>query len=536
MSYTILIVDDDAVFRAQMKSIMNWEEEGFTIIAEARNGKEAIESIEKVKPDIVITDMSMPVMNGVELIEYLSEYHQEVQVIALSAYNDFNFVRDSMKKGAVDYLLKDQFDESQCRFILKSVSQKLSQRTDAAQRTKKSRERLEQEFILLLLSGCAGNQEEISSRLRELNLENIQDGVIVAVAELDNQTYKKALDQNEYYRFMYSIKSILQESSHLCRGTHVVMIGHSRMLMLIPVSGFSFQNFQNLCRRMLTEMQHNVKLFLNENISFGVSGLCKDISELPIYYEQVGELLEKEHFHGKKAFIAEVTNELQNRKIAFLDMKIEQNIYDALNHRTNENVVSIIGKLFDDFIRDGYNKEDIQMVLAELLNIATKVMQDNQLPTMQVFSVQNLSNDILLSFNTLPQIKEWYMSVFEKLDTLLQQRKVIERYNENTRRAIDYMNKNYSAKISLKDIARELHVNRSYLSRLFKSDTGVNIIDYLNTVRLEKAADLIRKGSIPLNCIANSVGIQSYNHFFKLFKDHYGITPGEYKQKIQGNT
>lgn len=534
MPYTILLVDDDAVFRAHMKSMIDWESEGFTIIAEARNGKEAIECLEKVKPDVVITDMSMPVMNGVELIDYLSEYHQDMQVLALSGYNDFNYVRDSMKKGAMDYLLKDQFDEKQCRAALKSVNQKLSGSTGTGRTQFVSRERQEQEFVLLLLSGCAGNKDEISRRMNELNLQSLGKGIIVAVTELDEETYKDTLTESEYYRFMYSVKSILQESSYSYSGAHVVLIGRCRMLVLIPVAGISFSNSQNQYRRMLTEMQNNVKLFLNESISFGVSNLCRDISELPHYYEQAGKALETKHFQGKKSFIAEITNELQIKKIAIVDIKVEQRIYAALNHSINDTPGVIIRELFDGFISNGCDADDVQMVLAGLLNITSKVMQDNHLSTMEVFRVESLSNDMLHMFSTLPEIKEWYACAFDRLGTLLQQNKEIRQYNENTRKAIDFVHKNYSKRISLKDIAQEVNVNSSYLSRLFKNDTGVNIVDYLNNVRLDKAADLIHEGSIPLNRIADSVGIQSYNHFFKLFKDHYGITPGEYKQKTQG--
>lgn len=127
MCYTVLLVDDDAVFRAHMKSLMDWESEEFTIVSEAHNGKEAIESIETVgSPDIVITDMSMPVINGVELIDYLSEYHKEIQIIALSAYNDFNYVRDSLKNGALDYLLKNQLNKDQLLEILRTAAGKIS--------------------------------------------------------------------------------------------------------------------------------------------------------------------------------------------------------------------------------------------------------------------------------------------------------------------------------------------------------------------------------------------------------------------------
>ncbi len=102
----LLLVDDDALFRVQFRGMADWEQAGFRIAAEARNGREAIEEIERMKPDIILTDISMPVMDGIGLIEYVKRYHPEIPVVALSAYDDFDFVRASLKNGAQDYLLK----------------------------------------------------------------------------------------------------------------------------------------------------------------------------------------------------------------------------------------------------------------------------------------------------------------------------------------------------------------------------------------------------------------------------------------------
>lgn len=119
--YSILIADDDTAFRTRMKSLINWEKEGYIIIDEARNGKEAIEKIESLEPDIVITDICMPVINGVELIDYVAKFKKNISIIALSGYNDFNYVRDSLINGAEDYLLKNQLSPDKLLQVLNSA-------------------------------------------------------------------------------------------------------------------------------------------------------------------------------------------------------------------------------------------------------------------------------------------------------------------------------------------------------------------------------------------------------------------------------
>ena len=108
--FKVLIVDDDVFARSNLKSLIDWEKNGFTIVGEASNGSNAIQLIENEQPDIVITDISMPVMDGISLIGYIEQKYSATKVIAISGYNDFDYVRQSMKKGAVDYILKHKLN------------------------------------------------------------------------------------------------------------------------------------------------------------------------------------------------------------------------------------------------------------------------------------------------------------------------------------------------------------------------------------------------------------------------------------------
>ena len=108
--YKVLIVDDEILARAGIKALIDWEKYGFSVIGEASNGQIAFEKIKEMKPDIVITDIKMPVMNGIDLIRATKKISQEISFIVLSAYNDFEYVKEAMKEGAKDYILKIQME------------------------------------------------------------------------------------------------------------------------------------------------------------------------------------------------------------------------------------------------------------------------------------------------------------------------------------------------------------------------------------------------------------------------------------------
>ncbi|WP_289183724.1 response regulator [uncultured Dubosiella sp.] len=130
MYYTVLIVDDELIIRQGIEYMLNWEEEGFQIIGKAKNGEEALQIIEARHPDIVITDIEMPNMNGLELAEIIAKQHPEIQMIMLSAHQNFEYVRPSFSLGAVDYMLKSALSSEELRKTLKKSIKGLAKQTN----------------------------------------------------------------------------------------------------------------------------------------------------------------------------------------------------------------------------------------------------------------------------------------------------------------------------------------------------------------------------------------------------------------------
>lgn len=528
--YSILIVDDDTVFRTRMKSIIDWEKAGYTIITEARNGKEAIEKIETFEPDIVITDISMPIIDGVELIDYVTKYKKDTSIIALSGYNDFHYVRSSLLNGAEDYLLKNQLNTNKLLDVLDSAAKKLSSRKrDNPEQTFVNADTLIQEFLLLLISGCAGSREEVHLRLQRLQVEDLMQGVAVAVAEPDNTELIKNLSESEYYKFLYSVSSIMKESVSSDSGTVITIIGRNRVLILVPINNNSLSLFKENFHRTLTQMNSNVVRFLGESMSFGVSDFCRDIMELPYYYEQAAKALVANRFQGKSSFIAEVSNEPKTKKILTLDITDEKDIVDSLRGKSDFTSDVVINRVFNKF--ENCNSEDIQLVLAELFNIIIREMRDNNLSPDKIFQQNELNYQEIIKTMNIQELKDWFIKRYYKLHQCLLHVQTYKRYNENTRNAIYYIEENYFRNISLNKIAAAININSSYLSRLFKNDTGLNVIEFLNKIRVEKAVSLIDEGKYSLKEISYKVGIKNYNYFFKLFKKIIGVTPNEYKKQ-----
>lgn len=320
----------------------------------------------------------------------------------------------------------------------------------------------------------------------------------------------------------------MKETVNSDSGIVITIIGRNRILILLPVNNYNLNLFKKNCNEVLNQMKDNVMRFLGESISFGVSDICKDILKLSHYYEQAVESLIKKRFQGKTNFVAESNNELTSTKILTLDISDEKALLDSLRGKGEYSPDKVINRIFDRF--KNYNNEDMQLVLAELLNILIREIQANNLSSDKIFQESELNYNKVISSMNIPELKDWFADKFCKLYMSLLRIRTYKRFNENTKKAICYIEKNYYRNISLNDIAEAINVNSSYLSRIFKNDTGENIIEYLNKIRMEKAALLINEGKYTLKEISYKVGIQNYNYFFRLYKKFIGVRPSEYRK------
>ncbi len=202
---------------------------------------------------------------------------------------------------------------------------------------------------------------------------------------------------------------------------------------------------------------------------------------------------------------------------------------DSLRGIGNFTPDAVINRIFDKF--SNCSSEDIQLVLAELINILIRETRANDLSLDKAFKQNDLNYQKAIKSMNIPELKDWFAKRYCELYECMQRIQTCRQYNEHTRKAIYYIEENYCRNISLSDIAEAINVNSSYLSRLFKNDTGQNIIEYLNKIRMDKAASLIDEGKYSLKEISYKVGIQNYNYFFKLYKKYFGITPLEHKKK-----
>lgn len=392
----ILLVDDSPLFCAEFRALVNWEKNDMLIAWEARNGRDAILQINRAVPDVVLTDISMPVMNGVDLIEYIRKYYPRVPVIAMSAYDDFDYVRGSLKSGASDYLLKHELDPEHLLGLIRSVTRNHAEPSEEGYAGLLNR----REFFVQVLAGWFRDPKALDDRANALNIHFPPEGLLPMLAVLS-----KPADRSPA-AFTEPLTHLMLESLNL------------------PVA-------VNIPAR-----EDEVLLLLDNG---------------------AGSLTPLDLTGSMDAAIGSV------ERFFSLDLRL------LLGERTDLHGL----------------KNQIDALESRLLSANRKEPEDDP----------------------------------EGVNTV--------RYCGYTQQAITYIRDNYARRISLRDIAGSIGLSESYLSRLFKEETGVNLMSFINRIRLDEAERLLKETDLPIKDIANRVGIIHYNHFFNMFHQYKGCTPSD---------
>ena len=535
----VLIVDDDVFIHSHLHKLIDWEGEGLHLCGGAANGSEAIRIIEENTPEIVITDMNMPGMDGVALIEYIQATYQRIKIIALSAYDDFNYVKQSLKLGAVDYLLKHTLTSETLLKILQAVKAAIihekqadTQHQRTAEQIQTGRSVLRQNFIRMLVREGIQDEETAKQRLDCLGLQLGVRNLVVVAGEIDGyMMLKEKFSASEIgdllQQFVDMVGVILKDIEK----SIISFIEDEKFVIIFSFEElYSHQSMISQVQIALNRVKATIKRYLNLTICLGFDGICKDITKINHYYQKSMYLMTKKFYEGKdRIFCNHAAGEIKHDQY-ILGIKEEKCILRLIDSLKSEELVQYIDDFFSRIQDRQPDPNYVKMVFITLINIADKTARDAGLDPRLLHEEINDPYEQLDKYETVQEAKDWFIGFYKKLIHLLESYLFSANSDEITKKVIEYIYHNYKNDLSLGDIADHIGINSSYLSRKFKKDCGKGVIEYLNFIRIEQAKKLMINGKRKVKEVAEDVGFNNYNYFFKVFKDSQGMTPLEYEK------
>ncbi len=509
----VLIVDDEVLIRQGIKHFMNWEQEGFHIIGEASNGQEALEMIGQLRPHIVLTDIVMPVMDGEELTRQIKQHFPEIEVIVLSSFGEFDYVRSTFQSGVADYILKPKLDMQHLLTVLKLTAEKIPD-LHARQASGGS----ELSLDMLLERMMSGYEVMEGSEAVAQNLPNpyfcLVGGSFKGQAEQwrsEFQTVKGRIAKLIQLRLPGGASHMLPTEGQLA----VVLINCDRQ-GLAAIPGLA---------RELTE----VLSAESSRVPLVVSEPFNDFTQLGVVYrEDLLKLIDYSfYFPGKPILSRQELPEPQHAPSAF-----------NLNRFTEEFKRERFDTAFqyvEDHVRElaGCYTTDVYEFKAFLGNL---VFNMTVLLSNMDYEVKELDRSKYAYFKAIEDSR-YADDAIAKLNAFIGEAKeriadkAVNAGNANMKKLLDYIDEHYAEPLSLTEMARHFHFNPSYLSSYFSSHNSEGFVDYLHRVRTDKAAELLRQGEATISEISDRVGYSDHSYFTKVFKKLTGMSPSRYRRQ-----
>lgn len=524
--YRLIIADDEENIRNGMAHSLPWREWGYEVVALCASGQEVLDRMEGCRPDVVLSDIRMPGMDGVELMQRLSRDHPQVKIVILSGYSDFKYLNMSIRNHVAEYLLKptdiDDFEETFRR--LKSTMD--HERLRRAQITE-SVLRHFHVWLTAMLGGTAAPEDtdRFLPMLTEagIDLDNLQ----IAAFVLDGHGGDERPDQVALWRRVWEVVAALPGG-----GLHRLpfLLGGEDMVVLYS-SGEEIAPAD--VRADIEAIQQAVRDGLRVTLSAGVSDLCTEPGMLPQAYEQANCSAKQSAFAGQESvyFFCQMQRERPAGMPYFDTEQVEKALlaqdYEALRAEIDRVLLPLAEQLPE------YRTVD-QLCLSLLFHVSLWGLRYG-IQMEEVLRTLGAHYTDIYQSETLAAKRDFVLAcLFGCQQALARRRSHSHTVKSVAMRVREYVDAEYcSNALSLESVAAYVHKTPAYISRVFKNELGCNFSDYLTEKRMRLAAQLLAKPEGKVYRIAAQCGYADTSNFIRVFKRFYGVSPMEYRT-VQG--
>jgi len=531
-NYKVLVVDDEYWIRENLRTIIDWQKYGFVFMEPATDGEDALSKMEAECPDIIITDINMPFIRGTEITSIVKECYPQVVVIILSGYSDFEYVRDTLLAGAIDYLLKPITKINLLNVLAKAVEIISRNRTLVREREtakdkllKASSILQDKEYSALITgNGLSLAENPAYQQVLEMDLELI--GFSLILIKINNIiAFAKKNPELDTGSLSYRIKNIIKKLAG--EDKLIVFNNVNKQNEYILIYDIDEKNLDEVCKDLIKGLEK----VTGSTVNIAVSNRYFSLKKLRIAYsEAISAFMMRSYCHSssitKFKDIEKVP--VKKRITAEQENKLMYAVQCKNRKQVNQLIFEKIG------LKECQNKEWLFIEIKQTVEKITRILIDNtdaNNSPLEIMAVENLielleekleSFDITEVCSLIEQIIDECFSMTDSISTN-------ETIKDTVKLVAEYIDNNYFEELSLTSISKLFFVESSYLSRAFKHEMGENLMLYIAKKRIQKAIELIMQDELSLLDISYLVGYNDYTYFNRVFRKITGKSPREYK-------
>ncbi len=524
--FSVIIVEDELLVSIGIKNMIDWGKMNMCVVGEAQNGQDAYELYLKEKPDLILTDIKMPVMDGLEFISRIRENDKQTKIIILTSYDEFDLVHKALKLGVSDYILKMKMSPVEMESVMRKVWEELKK--ESASRVagqdffvdpQTVKEKAFKDFILY--QSCT--DREIDILIQKMGLRLTPSRMIFCIMSLNNyQDMRDRFDAKHGQTVRKTILDLIDKLLQNYRLGEIMSENEGRYWILVSFGNKSVAGEQALLNEILERIGLLMKTYINSSVSFGLSGCYDGYESLGKMYAESLDALDQGYFL-QDSMIVHCNTDNQKSYLSlmenFRDFISQQ---EGINEEYRREITRGIGLLKGMFRKP---KADIQEILIRWIHWPTLNM--NAFGT----ELQDLALGYAKQAHECGRLTD-AIEVFKKyLAAVVRMQNIKTPVSREITEVVQFIKNNYKQEISLQQAAGLVKMSSAYLSNLFKKEMGISFVEYINQVRIDRAKDLLVRTYLKTYEVALSVGFTDESYFSRIFKKLTGLRPYEYKKQ-----
>lgn len=509
----VLLVDDEIFTIHMLQTVIPWKSMGLEVIGYAQNGEEAYEKTVKENPEIIISDIRMPGMDGLEFLKKVHNYNPGIKTILMSAYADFSYVKEGMRYGCSDYILKP-VDEEELEQTLRRVAFEIHGENEQKEVISKSAKKLNSIHLYhFMRSGHRKN------KILDIWQGYRMFGYRVFMVQVSNMTMEEydSTTNIEIGNEKYFVSALEQVIASF--GLKHIVFDYEEGNWFFLIEDSKQVDAVEIARQMIDEIRTSIGVKLN--VCF--SSLGERLEELPGLYKEVCNLGKYSFYVGEKNILGYGYNCNKGELNEVRDIGMMREMEEAIRLGEKGKALELLNEALETSLEySPVNWKQIYEFCYQIVLSVRKTVSEDKMET--------LSYEELASRQSLKELKTKMLEVLSYLPEE-QEQKSAKSYSKAVRESIEMMEADYSRNLSLEDICTQISVSKNYFCYLFKRETGMSVWNYLTVVRLQHAKKLLDETELRSYEIAFQVGYDNPSYFSKIFKKYEGLTPNEYRDR-----
>jgi two-component system response regulator YesN len=517
--YSIFIVDDEQIELEMIRDFIRWEEMGIYVAGTAMNGQEAIEKIKVIQPDIILTDVKMPIINGIELAKQVMEEFDWIKIVFLTGHDELEFVKSALNVGAVGYLLKP-LDIKEITNVMGKVREKCEE-----VRMKNKSIQVTKANIVKELIYEKDHQRKVNlvhsynklDRRKELDLFSIVLCSVDHYSSLKNDI----LLEDCITKLNDLIGGFFQD--RLLEVT-LLPLKEDQLVMLLDARqpNVNKQFWTGLVTVIAEKLPFTATIAMNEKTD--------ELIQVHFLYEMAKNALNERFYAGSGSVIysGHIPANFYSDQIPPFP---ESELFEALFQLDENQMVRIIQDYFSKMVYLRIRKKVICDMIVRLIDRLNELVRTNSIDMESFIETRVDLYHSIYECDVLKGIEFIVIQVFVGMMELIKDR-FIDKNLKTVQQVRVIIENTYHEQLTISSLSSQVYLSPNYLRSIFKEKTGTTIHEYLTKIRLDKAKELLADASLKVHDIAEKVGYESSSYFCSLFLKSQGVTPNEYRKKL----